>query len=124
MNSELNLHYKDGSGYNQNIQVIINGTFTDVQLEMIKSKLNDDKFLIAEQVGLPSPQDEMARNNAFPTEEDHVWSSFPEFDDRTPIASEFSTDLPATSKLTVEELVKTFSTIKWQEQEEMERLGL
>jgi hypothetical protein len=124
MNSELNLHYKDGAGYNQNIKVVINGTFTDVQLEMIKLKLSDDKYLIAEQVGLPSPQDEMSRSHAFPTEDDHVWSSFPEFDDRTPNASEFSTDLPATSKLTVEELVKKFSTIQWQEQEEMERLGL
>jgi len=76
------LLYKDGGCNNAPTTVILSGELQASDVNVMAKVLNEDKYLIVHQVGLPIPSETLAEDFDFPTEDDHVWSYLNEFDGR------------------------------------------
>ena len=118
--------YRDADNYKQDITIVFSGLITDEQIAAIKAKMEDGYFIIAEQLGLPSPSQLMADQYDFPSESDHVWTTVTAFEDETPTAASLHTSQPADSpQFSVEALVSAFENLAaWDVAKEMDRLGL
>lgn len=100
MNTKLNLLYRDASNYKTYHAEVLSGAITVEQLAAISAKLDDGVFLIAEQVGLPTPSFIDVGNAGWPKrQEDHVFTTLADFEE----ALEDGNDLPSPGDLLTDE---------------------
>lgn len=130
MNSKLELTYKDADGFNQCDSFVLQGLFTQEQINTIHQILTkndaDGCFIIAHELELPTPSEKMADEGfPFPTEKDHVFTMIDQFHDRIPTPEDFATE--------EKETVGYYSTVlfvarlekaAWDIPAEMARLGM
>jgi len=125
MNTELTLEYRDAANWGASETVILAGEMTPELFDRLKRTLSDDCFLIAYQVGLPTPSGRMGEFGAFPTENDHVWTTISEFMVGPDSVQDLLTDAEPTEEITLEEFVEKLEQISdWDVGAEMERLGI
>lgn len=132
MNTKLALMYRDGENYKSYLTEIIRGAITPEQLKAISDCLGDGIFIIAEQVGLPTPSFELMGNDSWPNESfDHVFTTLLAFEDALddgkdyPDASSMHTYAPATLDMDVAEFTaKVCAAPSWQVSEEWTRMVL
>lgn len=122
-NTELFLMYRDADNYKAHITVVLAGAITDEQIAAIKPKLSDGYFIIAEQVGLPTPSFEFRGYDNWPNEDcDHVYTTWGDFEDGIPVAVEMLTDEEPTIELTVDQLVANILAVSWDVEKEWQRM--
>lgn len=126
VNTEIWLKYADADNYKSFIRVVLAGEITAEHIHQISQKLEFGDSLVAAQLGLPTPSEELEREQAFPNESDHVWTSLEAFESGLPKAEELHTnDSPTTSQYCVEQFVEAISTIReWDIVNEMKRLDM
>lgn len=123
MNTKLQLCYSDGSNFKQFLNVILKGEITDDQLVAIQENLDEDEYMIAFQVGLPTISELFADNYEFPTAEDHVWTQILDFEGELSSKDMLTSEAP-TLNISVDEFVSRITSVVWDEIGEMERLGI
>lgn len=123
-NTELSLMYRDADNYKAHMTVVLAGVITDEQLAAIKPKLFDHYFIIAEQVGLPTPSFQFCGYDNWPNEDcDHVYTTWGDFEDGIPKAVDMLTDSEPTIELTVEQLVANILAVEeWDVEKEWQRM--
>lgn len=122
MNTKLTLKYTDAANYKANQPLVFEGEINSAQVRLIKEKLDDGVHLIAHAVGLPTLSKELT---SFPSENDHVWSAFEEFEEGVPDVADLLTSDPVTAPYSLDDLVAKISSVAfWDIEAEMERLGL
>jgi hypothetical protein len=122
MNTFITLQYADEHNYKKCIECILSGSLTTAQILQIKEKLDEGIYLVANQVGLPTPSELLLGSN-FPNESDHAWTSIHEFrfeDEASP--SDFATQGVPTVEITANQLYTNIMAVTWNEVNEMERL--
>jgi len=123
MNTKIELMYRDGDNYKAFITVVVSGVITDEQTATMQEGLTDGHFIIAEQVGLPTPSEAFMGLDSFPSESDHVYTTVCEFYENEPDASDLHTTDSPTIDMDVGELVRRIDEADWDVGVEMERLG-
>jgi hypothetical protein len=131
MNTKLDLMYRDASNYKASQSVVLAGEITAEQIAAIASKLDDGAFLIAHQVGLPTPSDAFSGNDNYPNDDiDHVFTTLVEFenaretDNELPAPEDFLTDEAPTMPLDIATLASRIaSTSEWNVVAEWDRLN-
>ncbi len=123
-NTELFLMYRDADNYKAYLTVVLAGAITDEQLAAIKPKLSDGCFIIAEQVGLPTPSFQFSHYDNWPNEDcDHVFTTWGAFEGGVPTAAEMLTDDEPTIELTVDQLVVNILAVEeWDVEKEWRRM--
>jgi len=124
VNTKLELMYRDADNYKTYQTVILKGEISDLQIQTIKKNLIDDEFIVAEQVGLPTPSELFAKDFKFPTDSDHIYTVLVAFDDRTPNVESLLSEREATIELSINRFVEKISSVEWDELKEMDRLGI
>lgn len=98
--TKLSLLYRDANNYKEYHPEVLAGEISEEQLRLIAAKLDDGVFLIAEQVGLPTPSFIDVGNSGWPRKnEDHVFTTLVVFEE----AQEDGNDLPEPSDLLTDE---------------------
>lgn len=126
-NTKLALQYTDAHNYKQSMIVVLGGSITQEQLEMLQSKLNEGEYIIADQVGLPTPAEKNRGYDGWPNEElDHVFTRLANLAEAVQAEELHTTEAP-TIALHVDELAARFSVLtQWDieaEQRRQRRLG-
>lgn len=67
MNTKIEYLYRDASNYKKINQVIVSGTFDEIQKESIQNCLSEGEYFIPRQVGFPEIRFDKL------TEDDHCW---------------------------------------------------
>lgn len=124
MNTILNLVYSDANNHKKEINVVLDGSINDDQIKIINQCLIDGEFVIAHQVGLPTPSLLFSEKYSFPTEDDHVYTKLFDFCNEAPCASSLLTKSEPTIDLTIDDFIHNISTVKWDELKESMRIGL
>ena len=124
MNTQLSLMYRDASNYKLHLDVVLSGTLSNSDIAEIRSKLVDGQFVIAHQVGLPTPSVRFASRYSFPTEDDHVYTTLADFEDEDldPAALAITTD--ETPLMSCSDFMERVRSVVWDEGAEMRRLGM
>jgi len=68
--------YRDASNYKVWGTLVLRGSSTSSDLEVLKSNFYSNEFFIAEQLGIPSLYAELWELSNGPSIDDHVWHSF------------------------------------------------
>lgn len=68
--------YRDASNYKVWGTLILRGSSTSSDLEVLKSNFDSGEFFIAEQLGIPPLYAELWEFSNGPSIDDHVWHSF------------------------------------------------
>lgn len=102
LNTELSYTYRDSSNYKQCETLILVGKISQINIEIIISKLIDGQFFIPEQVGLSALQKRFAVLNT----DDHPYHELLRENIRL-VESE------PTTMLTIDELVERFRAVVW-----------
>jgi hypothetical protein len=122
MNTKLSLIYRDADNYSASKDVVITGEITQQQIDKIKENLVDGCFIIAHQVGLPTPSENFGGMDNYPNWEiDHVYTML--FDGK-PTSEQLHTAEVATIDMTIDELAKNISITSWDINAELNRLEL
>lgn len=100
MNTCINYLYRDANNYKMQNFCIIDGEITPNQIAEIRACLDEGKYFIPHQVGLPE-----RRFDKNDSQSDHCWFELSE------IGFEL-TDEPSDLRLTVEQLVENFQRAK------------
>lgn len=125
MNTKLTLIYTDAHGHKSYLDVVLRGQMTPRQSGIIYQSLHDNEFLIADQVGLPTPSEQMSQNGPFPTSDDHVWSSIQgDMNLKQGKVGRFFTDEAHTIDMTVEQFAQRMKAVNFDVSAEMARLGI
>lgn len=99
MNTKIEYLYRDASNYKKINQVIVSGTFDEIQKESIQNCLSEGEYFIPRQVGFPEIRFDKL------TEDDHYWFELS--------VENFSvTSLPAEIQMSVEDVVNAFLAAK------------
>jgi|SRR5690554_3045408 len=119
-NIEVTVQYADASNWKQQATVILSGTPEAEDIRTAVENLIDGEFLIAHQVGLPTPQE------GSDGDDDHVLCTLDILEGATPENDIecFLTDSKPTLNMTAAELLRKIATQKWDIPAEMARLGL
>lgn len=121
MNTEIKLMYVDADNYKKTDRVVLAGEISADQIERIQECLDDGEFLIAHQLGLPSPVEQMEALG----EADHVWTTMTAFQHgEEPSPEDMLTQDAPTLAMTVDQFVAAIEAVEWDTHAEMERLGL
>lgn len=107
VNSQFNLTYRDGSNYKAYEVVVLSGRITQKQVDTLKTCVSDHCFIIAHQVGLPTPAFQFQSYEGFPADDfDHVWTIL--FEECTSSDAEsMHTDVNPTLSMSVAEFVSS-----------------
>ena len=68
--------YRDASNYKSWGTIILHGTATEADIQILKEKFESGTFFIAEQLGIPPLYAELWHFSNGPSIDDHVWHSF------------------------------------------------
>ncbi len=120
MNTRLTLSYRDAANYKTSLSVVLTGSFAPEQVVAIRAKLNEGRYIIPGQVGLPNPAAQFQGKDGFPNEDlDHVWvqlNDFEDISDVNQVLSDISTEDAPTYPLTVAALAAAFARLEgWDE---------
>lgn len=99
MNTKIEYLYRDASNYKKINQVIVSGTFDEIQKESIQNCLSEGEYFIPRQVGFPEIRFDKL------TEDDHCWFELS-------IENFSVTSLPAEIQMSVEDVVNAFLAAK------------
>jgi len=123
MNSQFDLEYRDASNYRASVTVVVKGEINQDQIDKISRNLEDGMFIIAHQVGLPTPAEQL--HHEFGTsDDDHVFTVIEQWEADQPTIADFLTEEPATIEMTVDELAEKIASASWDISAEMDRQGL
>lgn len=123
MNTKINLMYRDGDNYKAYKEVVLAGAITAPQIASIKSKLDDGEYLIANQVGLPTPREELIGKYGFDEHTDHVYTTMSDFFDGVPTVESMLTDDAPTEDFSIDELAARFKAVgTWDVSSEWDRM--
>jgi hypothetical protein len=121
-NTRIELSYRSESG-KANSVAILPGAITQQTLDQITELLIDGHQVISEQVGLPSPLEEMLQDMD-PDETDHVLTSLSAWESGTPSTEDLLTDEHANTDLSPRDLAAGLTSVEWDYRAEQERLDL
>lgn len=112
-NTKISLMYRDADNYKAHKEVIVSGAITAEQIQQIRSGLEDGQFIIADQVGLPTPSFDFMKYDSWPNDDsDHVWTTLPDFEGDVSPAELHTTD-EETEEITIEQLAEAIANAKW-----------
>ncbi|KRW83702.1 hypothetical protein [Marinobacter sp. P4B1] len=119
-NTKITIQYADAANWKQHATVILGGVPTAKDIRAAIANLEDGEFLVAHQVGLPTPQE------GSDGEDDHVFCTLDIFEGAHPEDDIecFLTDEPPTMNMSVADLLDKIATQDWDVASEMARLGL
>lgn len=121
MNTRFDLEYRDASNYKASASVVVDGEITQEMINQIGQNLEDGTDIIADQVGLPTPAEQLHSEFGGPSEDDHVYTTLEQWEDEEPVVADFLTDEPATFHMSIEELCQMISSAEWDVGKEMLR---
>lgn len=124
MNTRLDLEYRDASNYKANICVVLEGEITPDMISQIGDHLDDGDCIIADQVGLPTPSEQLFREFDGPSEDDHVYTAIEQWSDGDPVVADFLTDAPPTLEMSVWKFTQIITSTVWDVSREMMRLDI
>jgi hypothetical protein len=100
--------YRDAGNFKAFGTIVLKGSVNQADQAMVRSRLSDGEFFIAEQVGVPPLYHELYRWSGGPTENDHCWHEFISFRETSAPDRE--------STCTADEFVDRFAVVeKWDE---------
>lgn len=100
MNTQISLMYRDADNYKTYHTEVLAGEITAEQVAAVAEALDDGTFLIAEQVGLPTPSFSEVGRRGWPSNaSDHVFTTLASFEE----ALEEGKDLPSLESLLTED---------------------
>lgn len=112
MNTKLCLLYRDASNYKTSKEVVLAGEITAEQIAVIGAKLDEGEYLIAEQVGLPTPSWEFRDKDGWPSDDlDHVFTTLTAFSEGSPEVESMLTDEEPTEEMSIDDLVARFAAV-------------
>lgn len=126
LNTRLELGYRTESD-KAHQTVILPGAITQEQVDRLSEGLFDGFQIIAHQVDLPTPSEQLSEERTFPEPDDHVLTTLEDWSDGTPKAETLHTSEPPTEDITVEELTSRIVEIGrdgWDFMAEEERLDI
>lgn len=97
--------YRDASNYKAYRQLLLEGTASVADVEILRQQFESGEFFIAEQLGIPVLYAELWAFSSGPTADDHVWHTFEDL--RAATADDMN--LPTLG--TVRSLVKKVSSV-------------
>lgn len=124
MNTQLNLTYRDASNYKASSTVVLKGEITQELIDAITQNLEEGCMIIADQVGLPTPAEQLYAEFGGPGEDDHVFTAIEQWDEDQLTLADFLTQVPATLDMTIAEVAQSISKATWDVGKEMERQGI
>jgi len=68
--------YRDASNYKAFGCLLLNGVASEVEIKLLRSRLESGEFFIAEQLATPPLYAELWELSHGPTGDDHVWHTF------------------------------------------------
>ncbi len=68
--------YRDASNYKAYGRLLLNGIASDVDVQLMRSRLESSELFIAEQLAIPPLYAELWELSHGPTGDDHVWHTF------------------------------------------------
>ena len=74
--SAFDYMYRDAGNFKAFGTIILQGTLETIDQELLRSRLSDGEFIIAEQVGVPPLYTELYRWSGGATNSDHCWHEF------------------------------------------------
>jgi hypothetical protein len=102
--------YRDASNYKAWGSLLLEGSVTKEDIEVLRARLDGGEFFIAEQVGVPTLYAELWKLSNGPSDDDHVWHTFHELRPANP------EDISEQHWGRVVDLVARFKSIsKWDE---------
>lgn len=130
MNTKLCLLYRDANNFKTYRSEVLVGAITVEQLDTLSAHLEDGVFLIAEQVGLPTPSFSAVGSAGWPRKrDDHVYTTLADFEEaleegmERPNPSDMLTDAPATLAMDVTTFVAKVAAIsEWDARTEWARM--
>lgn len=124
-NTRILLTYTSGNQDKTDKEFVVKGELNSEQVERIQGGLIDGEFIIAHEVGLPTPSENFYGFNDYPSKEyDHIFTRLPEFmHDEVDIES-MITDEVACTNVTIEELSHKILNAEWDLDAEIARIGL
>lgn len=123
LNTKFSVDYADADNYKQHINVVLAGTASVELYEKAIKNLDDGEFIIADQVGLPTPG-EMSEL-WYDEETSHCYSTIDilEYFSKDGITEAETTEKPTIASMTMSELLERISTADWDLEAELERVG-
>lgn len=121
MNTKITLAYTDADNYKSSLSVVLQGSITDDHIQRIKQAIHPHYFIIAHQVGLPSPIEQMEYGL---TQSDHVYTELTDFQVSALQASQLHTNQKCSLHLDIDTLVSRIEAYEPDIFGEMERLGI
>lgn len=106
--TQLTYLYQDASNYKQSEIVYLEGALSEEDLKLIESKLDEGRYFIPEQVGLPALQCRF--HTGIDLEDDHVWHELLLPDDVT--TTQAMTE-GSVVRMKACELVEAFRSVTW-----------
>jgi len=124
-NTLIALKYVDADNYKEFDDVVFEGEMSQETFDLLKSSLDDGQFIIADQIGLPSPNEAMFESQD-PGDGDHVWTTVCVFEEEiNPAPANFLTNREPTTTMTLEDLTTRLREhVAWDIEGEINRLGL
>lgn len=104
-NTCIELDYRTDSDGASDV-VVLAGKITQAEVDKIEENLIDGFQVIAHQIGLPTPSEQLSEQREFPQGDDHVLTSLASWISETPTADSLHTNEPATHDLTPAELAE------------------
>lgn len=125
LNTKIEVKYVDNEG-SWHDEVIVQGTPTLEEISAARSNLIDSEYLIAHQVGLPSPIDESISDRGYVDPDvDHCYSTISLLDVTTESElAKLQTKEPYQTDLTVSGLLAHIASHDWDIMAESDRIGL
>jgi hypothetical protein len=124
MNTRIDLEYRDADNFRKGEVVVVSGAITGPMIEAIRSNLEDDMFIIANQVGLPTPAEKLHSDHGGPKAADHVYTIMEGWDDDELRPEDLLTSEPPTHDLSIGELAQKIASARWDVPAEMDRQGI
>lgn len=122
MNTRLTIQYTDASNYKTHSTVIFAGKLTAEHVETIRANLDEGRFIIAHQLGLPSPLENFVKKYGLDEQDDHVWSHLPDLCEGELDLETLYTEEKPTVRLSVDDLAERIDGIEWNVDAEWARL--
>jgi len=121
-NTRLGLLYRDAGNYKKTLTVVLAGAITEAQLAVVRSRLEEGRYCIAHQVGLPTPAEQNIGKDDWPNDDlDHVYTELANLTEPVE-AHMLHTSEPPTLELSVDEWVEDMAAVEyWDVAEETAR---
>lgn len=100
--SVFSYHYRDAANYKAWGQLLIEGTASAADLEILRHRFESGEFFIAEQLGIPTLYADLWAFSDGVVDDDHVWHTFDEI--RAATVADLSTPIFDTVESLIEKI--------------------